>query len=104
MVFCPSGDPGPHTSQNAAVRHALRHAQLLTSVFTDVTEKPSEKQCTMQLFLAGSKIHLETLFPKRSRLDGAFQIQINYQILRVDKQKLECLCFNLTKEILAYYS
>lgn len=104
MVFCSSGDLGPHTSQNAAVRHALGHAQLLMSVFTDVMDKPSEKQCTMQLFLAGSEIHLETLLPRCSKLDQVFQIQINYQILCVDKQTLQCLCFNLTKEILAYYS
>lgn len=69
MVFCSSGDPGPHTSQNATARHALGHAQLLTSVFTDVTEKPCEKQRTMQLFLAGSEIHLETLLPKCSKPD-----------------------------------
>lgn len=74
---------------------------LLTSVFTDVPEKPPEKQCTTQLFLARSKTHLETLFPKCSKPDQAFQIQINYQILCVDKQTLKCLCFNLTKEILA---
>lgn len=104
MVFCSSGDPGPRTSRNAAARRALGHARLLTSVFTDVTEKPSEKQRTTQLFLAGSEIHLETLLPKCSKLDWVFQIQINYQILRVDKQTLECLCFNLTKEIFTYYS
>lgn len=69
MVFCSGGDPGPHTSQDATACHALEHAQLLTSVFTDVTEKPSEKQGTTQLFWAGSEVHLETLLPKCSKPD-----------------------------------
>lgn len=104
MVFYSSGDPSHHISQNTTECHALGHAQLLTSVFTDVPEKPPEKQCTAQLLLAGSKTYLETLFPKCSNPEQVSQVQINYQILCVDKQTLNCLCFNSTKEILAYYS
>lgn len=59
----------PWTPYLTECSSALGHAQLLMSVFTDVTEKPCEEQRTTQLFLAGSEIHLETLLPKYSKLD-----------------------------------